>query len=197
MSATIKIPLLKIWRLCSLVAISYYLLIDALLGGVHNEAVNTAHDVPVARLKGQASSSTYADDVMFSFFVNQSNSPQLDNKDLEQIDTDDLEEMDLKWQVAMLTMRAEEDITNFALMAYTSQGLSSSSSSDSEFPLPYTRNYLPSRPDLSFAGLDDSIYKTNVSETISSVPRIESTASKSSKDSLGTTKLVRPVLLSD
>nr|GFA58086.1 hypothetical protein [Tanacetum cinerariifolium] len=32
--------------------------------------------------------------------------PQLDNKDLKQIDADDLEEMDLKWQMAMLTMRA-------------------------------------------------------------------------------------------
>ncbi|GKF48722.1 hypothetical protein Tco_0141973, partial [Tanacetum coccineum] len=29
-------------------------------------------------------------------------------------------------------------------------------------PPPYTGNYMPSRPDLSFAGLDDSIYKTNV-----------------------------------
>ncbi|GJZ55283.1 hypothetical protein Tco_0610476 [Tanacetum coccineum] len=48
-----------------------------------NEAVNTAHDVPAARSKGQASSSTYVDDVMFSFFVNQSNSPYLDNEDLE------------------------------------------------------------------------------------------------------------------
>ncbi|GJR85143.1 ribonuclease H-like domain-containing protein [Tanacetum coccineum] len=56
---------------------------------------------------GQASSSTYVDDVMFSFFANQSNSPQLDNEDLEQIDTDDLEEMDLKWQVDMLTMRVK------------------------------------------------------------------------------------------
>ncbi|GJX33771.1 ribonuclease H-like domain-containing protein [Tanacetum coccineum] len=55
----------------------------------------------------QASSSTYADHVMFSFFANQSNSPQLDNEDLEQIDTDDLKEMDLKWQVAMLTMRVK------------------------------------------------------------------------------------------
>ncbi|GKE87126.1 hypothetical protein Tco_1564601 [Tanacetum coccineum] len=35
-------------------------------------------------------------------------------------------------------------------------------------------------------------YKTNVSETISSVPRIESTASKSSKDSLDQPKDVRP-----
>ncbi|GJV80112.1 hypothetical protein Tco_1515982 [Tanacetum coccineum] len=80
-------------------------------------------------LKGQDPSSTYADYVMFSFFTNQSNSPQLDNKDLEQINIDDLKEIDLKWQVAMLTMRAEEGITNFALMTYTSQG---SSSSDSE-----------------------------------------------------------------
>ncbi|GJY12325.1 putative ribonuclease H-like domain-containing protein [Tanacetum coccineum] len=54
-----------------------------------NEAVNTAHDVPAASSKRQASSLTYADDVMFSFFVNQSNSPQLDNEDLEQIDTDE------------------------------------------------------------------------------------------------------------
>nr|GEY06681.1 hypothetical protein [Tanacetum cinerariifolium]GEY15086.1 hypothetical protein [Tanacetum cinerariifolium] len=33
-------------------------------------------------------------------------SPQLDNDDLKQIDADDLEEMDLKWQTAMLTVRA-------------------------------------------------------------------------------------------
>ncbi|GKC06606.1 putative ribonuclease H-like domain-containing protein [Tanacetum coccineum] len=72
-----------------------------------NEAVNTAHEVSIASSQGQASSLTYADDVMFSFFANQSNSLQLDNKDLEQIDTDDLEEKDLKWQVAMLTMKVE------------------------------------------------------------------------------------------
>ncbi|GJV05561.1 ribonuclease H-like domain-containing protein [Tanacetum coccineum] len=35
-----------------------------------------------------------------------SNSSQLDNEDLKQIDPDDLEEIDLKWQMAMLTMRA-------------------------------------------------------------------------------------------
>nr|GFB43495.1 hypothetical protein [Tanacetum cinerariifolium] len=38
----------------------------------------------------------------------QSSSPQLDNDDLKQIDVDDLEEMDLKWQMAMLTMRARK-----------------------------------------------------------------------------------------
>ncbi|GJY47841.1 putative ribonuclease H-like domain-containing protein [Tanacetum coccineum] len=59
-------------------------------------------------------------------------------------------------------------------------------------PPPYTGNYMPSRPDLSFAGLDDSVYKTNVSETITSVPRNESTASKSSKDNLEQPKDNKP-----
>ncbi|GJT98263.1 retrovirus-related pol polyprotein from transposon TNT 1-94 [Tanacetum coccineum] len=72
-----------------------------------NEAFNTANDVSTASSQGQASSLTYVDDVMFSFFANQSNSPQLDNEDLVQIYTDDLEEIDLKWQVAMLTMRVK------------------------------------------------------------------------------------------
>nr|GEX13305.1 hypothetical protein [Tanacetum cinerariifolium] len=40
------------------------------------------------------------------FDMSKSNSPQLDNDDLKQIDADDLEEMNLKWQMAMLTMRA-------------------------------------------------------------------------------------------
>ncbi|GJS60097.1 putative ribonuclease H-like domain-containing protein [Tanacetum coccineum] len=294
-----------------------------------NEAVNTAHEVSTASSQGQASSSTYADD----------------------IDTDNLEEMDLKWQVAMLTIRvkrflkktgrnlnfngketvgfdktkvecynchmrghfarecraprnqgnrnrdaprrivpvetptnalvvqdgiggydwsfqAEEGITNFALMAYTSQGYqmgleslearivvhekneavyeediaflkydvqvkdisikdlknqleetlkekddlklklekfedssknltklinSQISAKDKAglgegfhaVPPPYTGNYMPSRPDLSFAGLDDSVYKTKVSETIT-------TASKTSKDNLEKPKTVRP-----
>nr|GEZ33346.1 hypothetical protein [Tanacetum cinerariifolium] len=119
--------------------------------------------------------------VIYSFFASQSTSPQLDNEDLKQIDVDDLEEIDLRWQMAMLTMRArrflqktgrnlrangptsmgfdmskvecynchmkghfarecsvgsydwsyqaEEEPTNFALMAF----LASSSSSDTEF----------------------------------------------------------------
>nr|GFA76626.1 hypothetical protein [Tanacetum cinerariifolium] len=33
------------------------------------------------------------------------NSHQLDNKDLKQNDVNDLEEMDLRWQMAMLTMK--------------------------------------------------------------------------------------------
>ncbi|GJY97230.1 hypothetical protein Tco_0514140 [Tanacetum coccineum] len=38
-----------------------------------NETVNTAHSVSAASSKDQASTASYADDVMFSFFANQSN----------------------------------------------------------------------------------------------------------------------------
>ncbi|GJR93997.1 ribonuclease H-like domain-containing protein [Tanacetum coccineum] len=44
---------------------------------------------------------------------------------------------------------------------------------------------MPSRPDLSFAGLDDSVYKTKVSETKTSI-------SKTSKDIVEKPKTVRP-----
>nr|GEV43717.1 hypothetical protein [Tanacetum cinerariifolium] len=44
--------------------------------------------------------------IVFLFFASQSTSPQLDNEDLKKINVDDLEEMDLRWQTAMLTMRA-------------------------------------------------------------------------------------------
>nr|GEZ28570.1 ribonuclease H-like domain-containing protein [Tanacetum cinerariifolium] len=119
-----------------------------------------------------------SDAVIYSFFVSQSTSPQLDNEDLKQIDADDLEEMDFKWQMAMLTMRAmrecrsprdnrnkdtprrtipvkvstsnalvsqcdgvgsydwsfqaDEEPTNYALMAFTFSGSSSSLGSDNE-----------------------------------------------------------------
>ncbi|GJR71075.1 putative ribonuclease H-like domain-containing protein [Tanacetum coccineum] len=53
-----------------------------------------------------ANTDSMSDVVIYSFFANQSNSPQLDNEDLQHIDADDLKEMDLKWQMAMLTMRA-------------------------------------------------------------------------------------------
>nr|GEU95657.1 hypothetical protein [Tanacetum cinerariifolium] len=73
-----------------------------------NETVNAAHDISAAGLKEQPSTSGYVDDVMFYFFASQPNTSQLDNEDLEQIDTDDLEEMDLKWKVAMITMRVKK-----------------------------------------------------------------------------------------
>ncbi|GKD86740.1 ribonuclease H-like domain-containing protein, partial [Tanacetum coccineum] len=41
-------------------------------------------------------------------FASQSSCPQLDHEDLDQVDEYDLEEMDLKWQVAMISMRIKK-----------------------------------------------------------------------------------------
>ncbi|GKB29116.1 reverse transcriptase domain-containing protein [Tanacetum coccineum] len=53
-----------------------------------------------------------SDAVICDLFASQPNSPQLDNEDLQQINPDDLEEMDLRWQMAMLTMRARRFLKN-------------------------------------------------------------------------------------
>ncbi|GKC55477.1 hypothetical protein Tco_1078222, partial [Tanacetum coccineum] len=48
--------------------------------------------------------------------LNQPNSLQLNNEDLQQIHPDDLEEMDLRWQMAMLTMSARRFLKNTSWM---------------------------------------------------------------------------------
>nr|GEV02339.1 hypothetical protein [Tanacetum cinerariifolium] len=60
-------------------------------------------------------------------------------------------------------------------------------------PPPYTRNYMPPRADLSFAGLDDSVFKFKISETRTSLNENESIASKSSEEIKEETKTVREV----
>nr|GEX14059.1 hypothetical protein [Tanacetum cinerariifolium] len=126
-----------------------------------SELVSAVTSVSAASTKVHVSAlpnmDTLSDVVIYSFCASLSNSPQLDNDDLKQIDAGDLEEIDLKWQMAMLTMRARrrkhfarecqspkdtrnkeaqrrnvptaKEPTNYALIAFTS---SSSSSSDNE-----------------------------------------------------------------
>ncbi|GKA66243.1 putative ribonuclease H-like domain-containing protein, partial [Tanacetum coccineum] len=74
--------------------------------------VNTANGVSTTAGHSSQGQASYADELMFSFFANQSNIPQLDDEDLEQIDHDDLEEIDLKWQVAMLSIRVKRFYKN-------------------------------------------------------------------------------------
>ncbi|GKC95736.1 hypothetical protein Tco_1161178, partial [Tanacetum coccineum] len=271
---------------------------------IKGQTINTAYSVSAASSKDQASTASYADDVMFSFFSNQSNAPQLDNKDLEQIDADDLEEMDLKWQVAMLTIRVKraprnqgnrnkdaprrnapvdtsttnalvvQDVIgyqmgleslearivvhekneavyeeNIEFLKYDIQNLTKLINSqistkdktglgyDSQInkselnnihknksevihsvfnsresdvddnpvndrfkigegfhavPPPYTGNYMPPRPDLSFAGLDESVFKYAVRKTTTSMPETKTSISKTSKDIVEKPKTVRP-----
>ncbi|GKC12853.1 uncharacterized mitochondrial protein-like protein [Tanacetum coccineum] len=81
-----------------------------------NEEVNTAPGVSTASTQVNAANSTNIDNlsdaVICAFFASQPNSPQLVHEDLQQIHLDDMEEMDLRWQIAMLTMRARRFLNN-------------------------------------------------------------------------------------
>ncbi|GJR54313.1 ribonuclease H-like domain-containing protein [Tanacetum coccineum] len=66
--------------------------------------VSTAYGV--SNPSGQNSQYEHASS--YSLLANQSSCPQLDHEDLEQLDEFDLEEMDLKWQVAMISMRMKK-----------------------------------------------------------------------------------------
>nr|GEY53819.1 hypothetical protein [Tanacetum cinerariifolium] len=141
-----------------------------------NDSVNTAVNVSAIGTKLSASTLPNVDSlsnaVIYSFFASQSSSPQLDNEDLKQIDADDLEEIDLKWQMAMLTMRARKFLqktgrnlgangpTSIGLPR-TQEGLLLLSPKEEMFqfvpsggyhavPPPVTGTFMPSKPDLVF-----------------------------------------------
>nr|GEX03923.1 putative ribonuclease H-like domain-containing protein [Tanacetum cinerariifolium] len=179
-----------------------------------NESVSTVNSVSAASTKASIFAlpnvDTLGNAVVYSFFASQSNSLQLDNDDLKQIDADKLEEMDLKWKMAMLTMRArrrnvpvetytsnalvlqcdgvrsydwsfqaEEELTNYALMAFTSL------SSDNEVQIRrrvsccssslYKNIYAP-KPDLVFHDAP------TVNETVPTVLNVEPSPTKPNKD---------------
>nr|GEW88779.1 ribonuclease H-like domain-containing protein [Tanacetum cinerariifolium] len=168
---------------------------------------NSSGNTNQAHGSNSANTDSLSDVVIYSFFKSQSNSPQLDNEDLQQIDADDLEEIDLKWAPRENKNKepAEDGPTNFAFMAYTSTGSSSSSNSDTEsnmcqdwcsqvfnnqvndkyktgkgyhaVPPPYTRNFMPSKPNLILADIDEYV----ISESITSVPAVVINETKTSK----------------
>nr|GEW27817.1 reverse transcriptase domain-containing protein [Tanacetum cinerariifolium] len=82
------------------------LLTTCLAGLWDGSSLQNSDDEPSLHVSTLPNVDNLSNVVIYSFFASQSNSPQLDNKDLKQIDADDLEEIDLKWQMAMLTMRA-------------------------------------------------------------------------------------------
>nr|GEU53365.1 retrovirus-related Pol polyprotein from transposon TNT 1-94 [Tanacetum cinerariifolium] len=170
----------------------------------------------------------------------------LQSKDMKQINSDDLEEIDLKWKMAMLTMRArrkcrsprdnrnkettrrtvpaavstsnalvskcnvvggydwsfqaDEEPTNYALMAYTSSCLSISSGSDNEndrykigegyhdVPPTYTGTFLPPKPNLVF------INDPNASELVDNVFTVESSSNKPCKEMFKTLRPDAPIV---
>nr|GEV49414.1 uncharacterized mitochondrial protein AtMg00810-like [Tanacetum cinerariifolium] len=61
---------------------------------------------PVSTVSSHDNTANLSDATVYAFLANQPNGSQLVREDLEQIHKDDLEEMDLKWQLAFLSMRA-------------------------------------------------------------------------------------------
>ncbi|GJY15913.1 retrovirus-related pol polyprotein from transposon TNT 1-94 [Tanacetum coccineum] len=77
------------------------------------QTVNTANGVSAANTQVNAANiDNLSDAVICAFLASQPNNPQLAHEDLQQIHLDDLEEMDLRWQMAMLTMRAKRFLKN-------------------------------------------------------------------------------------
>ncbi|GJW90177.1 hypothetical protein Tco_0167730 [Tanacetum coccineum] len=180
-----------------------------------NEAVNTAHEVSTASSEGQASSSTYFDDVRAMLYHEE----VTDAKNAGHQGIRDERRASQTALMANTSPRKIEEIikeSNSQISAKDKAGLGyDSQMNESEVvhsvfnrresdvddsPVndrfktgevfhailpPYTGNYMPSRPDLSFAGLDDSVYKTKVNE-------IETSISKISKDIIEKPKTVRP-----
>ncbi|GJS92858.1 ribonuclease H-like domain-containing protein [Tanacetum coccineum] len=83
---------------------------------VTNEAVNTAHGFSAVSTQANAANPINVDNlsdvVICAFIASKPSSPQLANEDLQQLHPDDLEEMDLRWQMAMLTMRERRFLKN-------------------------------------------------------------------------------------
>nr|GEW89277.1 retrovirus-related Pol polyprotein from transposon TNT 1-94 [Tanacetum cinerariifolium] len=154
---------------------------------ITNEAVTTVHDVSTASSQGQTFASTYVDDVMFSFFANKSNSGCTYHEG-EEIYKENMKESEFQWERNLETpanalvvtdgmgydwsYQAKEGPTYFALMTFSS---SCSYSSDTK--------------------LDDSIFKSTISETITSMNETKLSTSKTSKKSLEKPKTVRPMAL--
>ncbi|GJZ22679.1 ribonuclease H-like domain-containing protein [Tanacetum coccineum] len=77
-----------------------------------NEVSTASGDIGVSTAGGinQVPSTPSAHDIAYSFLAQPTTSPQLENEDFQQMDGDDLEELDLRWQVAMLTVRVKKFI---------------------------------------------------------------------------------------
>ncbi|GKE42676.1 hypothetical protein Tco_1469960 [Tanacetum coccineum] len=70
-----------------------------------NVKVSTANS-PISTADTPDSTANLSDSTIYAFLANQPNGSQLFHEDLEQIHEDDLEEMDLKWPLALLSMRS-------------------------------------------------------------------------------------------
>nr|GEY99940.1 hypothetical protein [Tanacetum cinerariifolium] len=187
-----------------------------------NETVNTAHGVSNASSKDQAFTASYADDAEeeltnFALMAHTSSSDSELEKALKE--KDDLKLKLEKFEASSKNLTklidsqiSATDMTGISYDGHVNESevlnnLVDSYESDEDdnqvnyrfkksegyhvVPPPYTRNYMPPRADLSFDRLDSVVFKSKMNETITSVPKIETNASKTSKDSLEKPNIVR------
>nr|GFA11176.1 hypothetical protein [Tanacetum cinerariifolium] len=150
------------------------------------EDINLNLKIYEAEVKSSSSASTTTQNIAFVSSQNTdstnepSNSPQLDNDDLKQIDANDLEKIDLKWKIAMLTVRARRflqrtgrnlranrptlmgfDIFEFDVSMPASPVYDRYQSREGyhDVPPPYTGTFMPLKPDLVFHDALNDILK--------------------------------------
>nr|GEV11664.1 retrovirus-related Pol polyprotein from transposon TNT 1-94 [Tanacetum cinerariifolium] len=66
----------------------------------------SAVSTPISTVSTHDNTANLSEAIVYAFLANQPDGSQLVHEDLEQIHEDNLEEMDLKWQLALLSMRA-------------------------------------------------------------------------------------------
>nr|GEX11633.1 hypothetical protein [Tanacetum cinerariifolium] len=64
---------------------------------------------PVSIVSAHDNTANLSDATVYAFLANQPNESQLVHEDLEKIHEEDIEEIDLKWQLALLSMRARRE----------------------------------------------------------------------------------------
>nr|GFB66610.1 hypothetical protein [Tanacetum cinerariifolium] len=72
-----------------------------------NDEVNTASsNVPIA--SANVATVSICQETAFAYIASQSDGSQIKFDDINQINEDDMEEMDIKWNMALLSMRADK-----------------------------------------------------------------------------------------
>nr|GEW83938.1 hypothetical protein [Tanacetum cinerariifolium] len=75
-------------------------------GEVHTNSVSTA-STQVSTASADVAAASINHDTVCAYIASQSNGSQIKYKDITRIDEDDIKEMDIKWNMALLSMRAD------------------------------------------------------------------------------------------
>nr|GEW86921.1 ribonuclease H-like domain-containing protein [Tanacetum cinerariifolium] len=105
---------------------------------IANVQVSTTNS-PVSTASTHDNTANLSDAIVYAFLANQPNGFQLVHEDLEQIHENNLEEMDLKWQLALLSMRGRRyyqrtDTSSKVMVAIDGAGFDCSFIANEEAP---------------------------------------------------------------